>query len=223
MTLKRCRISVSSPNSSIDASVDKVTREPPPDCAARRLLRSSCAARSASARPSDSFAATVNSSPADGTMLRPITSTAVEGPASVRPGSTPSVIARIFPKAAPATVKSPMRSVPFCTSSVAMGPRERSKCASITVPAASRSGCARMSVTSATRDTVSSSASTPSPVLALMGIIGTSPPHSSGRMSALLLISCLTRSTSAPSLSHLLIATTMGTPAALACDTASNV
>mmetsp|Transcript_29449 Transcript_29449/g.74033 ORF Transcript_29449/g.74033 Transcript_29449/m.74033 type:complete len:346 (-) Transcript_29449:524-1561(-) len=223
MMLRRCRSSVSSPKSSMDASVESVTREPPPDCAARRVLRSSSEALDARARASDSLAATMNSSPAEGTMLSPITSTAVEGPASLRLAWMPSVIARILPKAAPATVESPTRSVPFCTSSVAMGPRLRSRCASMTVPAARRSGCAKMSVTSDTSEMVSSRSSMPAPVLALMGIIGTSPPHSSGMTPACEAISCFTRSTSAPTLSHLLMATTMGTPAALACATASRV
>ncbi len=53
-----------------------------------------------------------------------------------------SSIARTRPHSAPATTMSPCCSVPFCTSTVATGPRPRSSRLSITVPSAARSGLA---------------------------------------------------------------------------------
>ena len=49
-------------------------------------------------------------------------------------------MARTLPKTLPTTKLSPARSVPFCTSTVATGPRPRSSLASSTVPLAGRSG-----------------------------------------------------------------------------------
>ena len=62
----------------------------------------------------------------------------------------------------------------------------------------------------------------PWPVLAETGTNGESPPYSSGTTSSAT-SSCLTRSGLASGLSILLIATTIGTPAALACLMASLV
>ncbi len=62
----------------------------------------------------------------------------------------------------------------------------------------------------------------PSPVLADTGTNGTSPPYSSGTTSSAT-SSCLTRSGLALGLSILVIATTIGTPAALAWWMASRV
>ncbi|MDT4847447.1 hypothetical protein FQZ97_815020 [compost metagenome] len=62
----------------------------------------------------------------------------------------------------------------------------------------------------------------PWPVLADTGTNGTSPPYSSGTTSSAT-SSCFTRSRLASGLSTLLIATTIGTPAAFACLMASLV
>ncbi|MNN75491.1 hypothetical protein D3C81_1917980 [compost metagenome] len=62
----------------------------------------------------------------------------------------------------------------------------------------------------------------PRPVLADTGTNGESPPYSSGNTCSAT-SSCFTRSGLASGLSILLIATTMGTPAALACAIASLV
>uniref|UniRef100_A0A7C9A2C3 Uncharacterized protein n=1 Tax=Opuntia streptacantha TaxID=393608 RepID=A0A7C9A2C3_OPUST len=61
-----------------------------------------------------------------------------------------------------------------------------------------------------------------SPLRALILTIGMSPPQSSG-IRPIDESSCMTRSGLAPSLSILLIAITIGTPAALACAMASFV
>ncbi|MPN23239.1 hypothetical protein SDC9_170627 [bioreactor metagenome] len=69
---------------------------------------------------------------------------------------------------------------------------------------------------------ISSSLSTPSPVRALTGTMITSPPHSSATRLKLVK-SCMMRPGLAVSLSILLIATMIGTPAALAWLIASTV
>ena len=119
-------------------------------------------------------------------------------------------------------MESPTWRVPFCTSKVATGPLVRSRLASMTVPFASRSGLAESSSISETRRIISKSPSKFSPFRALTGTIMVSPPHSSG-ISPKSDNSCLMRSGLASGLSTLLIATTMGTPAALAWLTASRV
>ena len=105
---------------------------------------------------------------------------------------------------------------------VATGPRPLSSLASITKPLAGVSIDAFSSRTSACNKTFSSSASMPSPVLADTVMKGDSPPYSSGTTCSAT-NSVLTRSGFAPGLSILLIATTSGTPAALAWAIASRV
>ena len=106
---------------------------------------------------------------------------------------------------------------------VATGPRPRSSSASTTVPMAGRSGLATGStLASEVRRMVSSSSSRPSPVLALTGTSGTSPPYSSMMMPRSESW-VLTRSGLPSGRSILLRATTMGTPAALAWSMASTV
>ena len=131
-------------------------------------------------------------------------------------------MARTLPTAIPATITSPAWSVPFCTSKVAMGPRPLSSLASITVPLAVRSGLAFSSCISATSKMVSSNLSMPIFVLADTGTQITLPPHSSGTSSCSVSC-CSTRSGLAPSLSILLMATIISTPAALAWLMASMV
>ena len=96
-----------------------------------------------------------------------------------------------------------------------IGPRPLSMRASMTVPRAARFGLALSSWISASRTRFSSSASTPSPVLAEIGQTIVSPPHSSGTR-PYSVSCCLMRSGFAPWTSILLMATTSGTPAALA-------
>ena len=131
-------------------------------------------------------------------------------------------MARILPRTAPATITSPTRSVPFCTNKVATGPRVRSRLASMTVPLAARSGLATNSPTSETSRIISNKVSRFCPLSALTGTIMVSPPHSSATKPSSE-SSCLMRSGFAPSLSTLLMATIMGTSAALAWLIASRV
>ena len=125
------------------------------------------------------------------------------------------VIVLIRPTEVPAIITSPDFKVPFCTRSVATGPLPLSSLASTTVPLASLSGLALSSLTSATRRMFSRSSSIPIPVFAETGTAITSPPHSSTTRDCSVSC-CLTLSGSAPSLSILLIATIIETPAAFA-------
>ena len=126
-----------------------------------------------------------------------------------------SNMARTLPKVEPAKIISPRLSVPDCTKIVATGPRPLSKRPSITKPLAGVFLGALSSNSSACNSTASRSSSIPCPVLADTSLNMTSPPKSSGTTSCAT-NSSLTRSGSAPGLSTLLIATTKGTPAALA-------
>ena len=125
------------------------------------------------------------------------------------------VITRTRPTAVPAMMMSPVWSVPFCTRTVMIGPRPLSRRASTTVPRAGRFGLALSSMISACSTRFSRSSLTPAPVFAEIGQTIVSPPHSSGTRSYLVR-SCLMRSGFAPGRSILLIATTIGVPAALA-------
>ena len=114
-------------------------------CSALSLSRRS----SATCRDSLSTSATFITSPAEGTSPKPSTSTGWLGPAEVTLRPLSSIIARTRPKAVPATMGSPILRVPFCTSTVATGPRPLSSSASIMVPRAALSGFALSSRTSA--------------------------------------------------------------------------
>ena len=149
-------------------------------------------------------------------------STGTDGPASVSCLPLSFVIARTLPTAVPAITMSPAWSVPFCTSTVATGPRPLSSFASMTIPLARRVGSAFSSFISATSSTASSRSSMPCLVTAETGTHITSPPHSSGTRSYLV-SSFLICSGLAVGLSILLIATMMSTPAALAWLIASMV
>ena len=140
-------------------------------------------------------------------------STGMDGPASLVGLLFSSSIARTRPYALPASTTSPRLSVPLVTRMVAIGPLPLSSWASTTVPLAGASTGAFSSSTSACSSTCSSSSSTPVPILADTGTKGESPPYSSGKTCSAT-SSCLTRSGLASGLSILLIATTMGTPAA---------
>src|SRR5438094_7744363 len=60
-------------------------------------------------------------SPAPGTLVRPSTCTGREGGASSTVSPFSSSIARTRPNASPATIESPIRNVPRCTSTVEGG------------------------------------------------------------------------------------------------------
>ena len=161
-------------------------------------------------------------SPASGAPFNPRISTGVEGVATFTRSPLWSIIARTFPWAGPTATWSPMWSVPFCTNTVATGPRPLSKRASITIPRALRFGFAFNSSTSEVSTIISRSCSIPSFVCAETGTNTVLPPQSSG-ISSYSANSCFTRSTLAPSLSILLMATIISTPAAFAWLMASTV
>ena len=117
---------------------------------------------------------------------------------------------------------SPIFSVPRWTSTVATGPRPRSSLASITAPSAARSGLALRSRSSACSRIASSSLSRLMPLVAETSMASVSPPRSSTWISCCS-SSVLTRVGLASPLSILLIATMIGTCAALACAMASTV
>ena len=183
-------------------------------CSVRRCSTSSRARRSSETA--------LNVSPPTGTSLRPVTSTGTDGPALFTRSPRSFIMARIRPTVVPATTMSPVCSVPFCTRTVATGPRPLSRRASMTVPFAARSGFALSSFISATSRIISRRSSIPILVCAETGMHGTSPPHSSGT-SSYSVSCCLTRSGFAAGLSILLMATMMETPAALAWLMASTV
>ncbi|GIX22157.1 MAG: hypothetical protein KatS3mg121_0940 [Gammaproteobacteria bacterium] len=131
-------------------------------------------------------------------------------------------MARTRPYSAPARTTSPRLRRPAWTSTVATGPRPLSRLDSRITPVAGPWSGALSSSSSACSSRLSSRSSTPCPVRADTGTNMTSPPQSSG-INSYLLSACLTRSGSASGLSILLTATTIGTPAALACSIASTV
>ncbi len=122
----------------------------------------------------------------------------------------------------PANTKSPTRSVPPWTRIVETYPRPLSRNASTTVPLAIFVGLALSSSNSASSNTFSSSSETPCPVFAEISWDCTLPPQSSTRRfipaRPSLILSGL-----AFGRSILLIAKTIGTPAAWACAMASFV
>src|SRR5215472_15105544 len=154
--------------------------------------------------------------------LKPRTSTGVEGPAVSTGAPVSETSARTRPQSAPATTRSPTRSVPRCTSTVATGPRPRSSLASITVPSAGRFGLALRSRISDCKPMVSSSRSMLSFLVADTSTSSTSPPSVSTCTSCCS-SSVRTRSGLASGRSILLIATIIGTFAALAWVMASTV
>ena len=161
-------------------------------------------------------------SPAFGTSFKPRISTGIEGPASLTRCPLSSTIALILPWHAPAATWSPTFNVPFCTSTVATGPRPLSSSASITIPLALRFGFAFNSCTSAVKRIISSKSSIPSFVCADTGTKMVEPPQSSG-ISSYSVSSCFTFSILALGLSILLTATIISTPAAFAWLMASIV
>ena len=131
-------------------------------------------------------------------------------------------MARTRPNSVPTTKQSPTRKVPFCTKKVHRLPRPLSKRDSTTTPSAGRVGLDLSSITSAVRLIISKSLSIPNPVWAETRIMAVSPPKSS-EIKPCSISCCTTFSGLASGLSHLLMATMMGTSAALAWLMASTV
>ncbi len=169
-----------------------------------------------------SSSTTVNMSPADGTSWNPITSTGVEGIASIILLPVSSINALTLPAWVPARNASPILKVPDCTSTVAIGPLPLSSFASTIVPRAFLSGLALSSITSACRSIISSRVSIPMRFLADTSTKIFCPPHSSGIMPCSA-SSFLTFEGFASGLSILFNATTIGTFAAFAWLMASTV
>ncbi len=166
-------------------------------------------------RASRSSSTSRKSSPALGTWLHPRICTGFDRPAWIRDRPFSSCMARIFANAVPQISASPADSVPFCTSTVAIGPRPLSRCASITVPRAYPVGSPFSSSRSATSRIVSSNVSSPALVFAETSTNSNVPPYSDGTMPSST-IWVRTRTGSASSLSTLFTATMIGTPAAFA-------
>ena len=128
------------PPSAICSLSDSSVRRPPLAPSARSLA---CACRNVAICRAFAASATVwNGSPGCGRLVRPSTSTGVDGPADFVGRPRSSMSARTLPTTGPAMKLSPTLSVPSCTSTVATGPRPRSSLASSTVPDALRFGFA---------------------------------------------------------------------------------
>src|SRR5215831_19373357 len=216
MSSSSCR----SPDFSADSRSSRVTLG---RRCANRALRSRASRRSATCRATRSSATTRKLSPAPGTLLSPSTCTGRDGGASETGSPFSSSSARTRPNASPHTIESLTWRVPRCTSTVATGPRPRSRCASIATPCASWSGLARRSSSaSAVRMIASSRSGMPVPSLADTSTNRVVPPNSSATK-PYSVSWARTRAGSAPSLSILLTATTTGTLAAWAWLSASVV
>ena len=177
---------------------------------------------SAMSRAAFSSSTTRRMSPASGSSLRPMISTAVAGSAVFTRLPAAFCRARTRPWVPPTATMSPMRSVPVWTSTVATLPRPFSTFDSTMVPTAGRLGLALRFCRSATSRIISIRSSRPVFCLADTATAITSPPYSSIRtfMSA---SSCFTRSGLASGLSILLMATIIGTRAARTWSIASLV
>ena len=160
--------------------------------------------------------------PTWGTLGNPSTSTGVDGVAFLTRFPASLNMAFTLPQSSPTTIVSPTFNVPELTSTVKRAPRVRSISASITVPSAGLDGSALRSSSSATTIKFSSRSEIPFFSLAETDTLTVSPPQSSTTRPTSANC-CLTRSGLAPGLSILLIATTIGTPAARAWSIASRV
>ena len=207
------------PPSAICACSDSSVRRPP---LAPSALFFACSSRNAAICRALAASATWNTSPGCGRPVRPSTSTGVDGPADFVGRPRSSMSARTRPTTGPAMNVSPTFSVPSCTSTVATGPRPLSSFDSSTVPEALRLGFALSSPISLTSRIISSSRSMFVRFFADTSTVTVFPPHSSGIKSSSV-NSRLTRSATAFGLSTLLIATMIGTFAALAWSIASRV
>ncbi len=201
------------PPSAICACSDSSVRRPP-FAPSDRVFACSCR-NVAICRAFAASASAWKASPGCGRPVRPSTSTGIDGPAAFTGLPRSSMSARTRPTIGPAMKLSPTCSVPSCTRIVATGPRPLSSLASSTVPDALRFGFAFNSPMSLTRRIISSKSSMFCFFFADTSTVTVLPPHSSGMRSSSV-ISRFTRSGAAPGLSILLIATMIGTPAALA-------
>ena len=178
---------------------------------------------SATSRALLSLSSTSRSSPALGAAVRPSTTTGMDGARRFHRLAMSRRTWRARDRTAmPARIGSPTFSVPRLTSTVATAPRPFSMLDSTTMPEARPPRGALSSSTSACSRMASSSLSMPVPSFAETCTNMVEPPHSS-EITSYLDSSVRTRSASASGLSILLTATTIGTPAALACCTASMV
>ena len=164
----------------------------------------------------------INLSPAFGVVESPVISTGIEGVA--RTIFCPKSFFRVLtlPLAVPTTIGSPNLKVPFWISKVTTLPICLSIWLSKTAPVAYLFGLAFNSCISAINKIFSSNSPTPSPVTADILLTKVSPPHSSGVRPAST-SPVITLSILASGLSILLIATMIGTFAALAWSIASLV
>ena len=112
-------------------------------------------------------------------MFKPVTSTGVEGPASLILSPLKLIIFLILPIADPTIIVSPIFNVPLSTSILTTGPFALSSLASNTVPFACFLGFAFNSNISACNCTISSNVSIPMFSFAEIGTRIVSPPHSS--------------------------------------------
>ena len=169
-----------------------------------------------------SLPTTFITSPTWGTLLKPRTSTGVEGVARFTRFPASLNMALTLPQLSPTTMISPSFKVPELTRTVKRAPLVLSISASITVPSAGLFGSAFSSSNSATIIRFSNKSEIPFFSLAETDTLTVSPPQSSTTRPTSASC-CLTRSGLAPGLSILLIATTIGTPAARAWSIASKV
>ena len=107
--------------------------------------------------------------------FNPNTSTGTDGFASVTVFPWSLIKALTLPHCSPTTKISPLRSVPFLTSTVATGPRPVSSLASMTAPCAARSGLAFNSSNSDCNAIASNNPSSPVPLRAEISTSCTSP------------------------------------------------
>ena len=184
-------------------------------CVRNPCSRASCSRLLAISRASWSVSNTWNVSPAAGAPLRPSINTGSAGPASFIRWLRSLNIALTLPYDVPANTISPTCNVPLDTRTVATYPRPLSKEDSMIEPVALRLGFALRSSISASSNTFSNKSLTPRPVFAEISCDWYFPPHSSTRK-FMLASSSFILSGLALGLSTLLIANTIGTPAAIA-------
>ena len=125
----------------------------------------------------------MKSSPAPGTSPMPMISTGTEGPASSDLWPLWLVMARTRPTAVPAMITSPWCRVPFWTSRVATGPRPLSRRGLDDHAVGRAVGVGPQLTHLGGEDYHVQHLSIPMPVLAEMGQMMVSPPHSSGTSS----------------------------------------
>ena len=191
-------------------------------CERTPCSRCNCWRLTAILRASRSSSKTWNLSPAFGAPSKPKMETGTDGPASSTRAPRSLNMALTLPLNWPAKTASPMRMVPPSTSRFVTYPRPLSNELSTTVPMARLPGLAFKSSISASSSTFSSNSSMFVPFLAEISWLWNLPPHSSTNTfisdSSWRILSAL-----ASGRSILLMAMTMGMPAACAWLMASLV